>query len=698
MRVVLYSWPSRTHTCPVYSSVCFRDFPSTRGATSLPLDMAQQLPNPVDSVLDHLLQAIRDGLRLYPAHAGAVRVVIESEAGEPLHVVKIDARLPPASKPALPPLRLRPTPLAELIAATAALQVDGWERRDAQDQGLLQRCLEQQQRIAELEQRLQEMHHELHHHATLPSPTAPSSPSSSTDDDSSSCDSGTGDSSQCSHGSNTDENDREPSTSIVAMTDDADDASPSPLSCPQASDIFTAVRKSERSKTNVERWCPPAQHAAFDRAAESAPPSSSHPRKHKAKRRRRSRRDDDDREQSISSDVMSVEVETADDETGGDDDDAVEVAALVAKLREGYDKRTSVSLDALCKESVLSLRQHVLDEAADRGVAPTIAGQITALITTSTSLKMVGYYLRAILAHRLKTTSQKCYRRLARDTLGLKSPADIAAYPALFEFVQHHYPGMATATVEAWLENPIITADLTWTEWKRYLTKQGRVTIDAALQRFKAATAPFQDWMQLGWVEIYDDEKLGQGVRALRDIHLPTSKAKEAQRDVTASISVVAADLHWAGPECVLDKDAAREADPMYLVQFDKQRVFDARHHWMGKINHLPDRLCNLKLTSTGKLVQTREIAVGEALTFEYGVDYWVYQLSGLELSDCLVSNSAQSNRGTLDVFRRMHDSVLDYTALLSCDWVRRRPVVRSELEREMWIEHLTEYLRERVL
>jgi hypothetical protein len=93
-------------------------------------------------------------------------------------------------------------------------------------------------------------------------------------------------------------------------------------------------------------------------------------------------------------------------------------------------------------------------------------------------------------------------------------------------------------------------------------------------------------------VEIYDDEKLGgQGVRALRDIpwHMLASKAQSAQRNLEASISVVAADLHCAGPECVLTKDAVRDADPTYHLQLDRQHVFDARCHWIGKINHLPD-------------------------------------------------------------------------------------------------------------
>lgn len=197
-------------------------------------------------------------------------------------------------------------------------------------------------------------------------------------------------------------------------------------------------------------------------------------------------------------------------------------------------------------------------------------------------------------------------------------------------------------------------------------------------------------------MEIYDDEKLGgQGVRALRDIHLPTSRTKQAQRDVVASVSVVAADLHCADPELVLVKgDPKLEADPVYLVELDRQHVFDARQHWVGRINHLPMPHCNLKLTSSGKLVQIKPIQSGEALTFDYGVDYWVYQLSGLELSDWLVGGSSvPCDRGTLDLFRRMHECVFDYTDLFKCDWVKRRPTVWTELERELWMVNLTEYI-----
>ena len=627
--------------------------------------------------LDHLLQAVRDGLLLHPAHAGAVRIVIESEAGDPLHVVKVDTRRTHASRPALRP-RPRSASFGEVIAVSSSAQ-----QRYGPERGslLLERCGEQQRRITELEQRLQEMQQELYQRggSSPPAHPVPLSPASLTDNDSSSSIS-----SNSPHRSDDDDDGHETSTSTVAMTDDADDAPSSSLPRPQASDnsISTAARKSGRSKNTIDRWTP-------SRAILSTTASSTH-KERKAKRRRRGHLDVSDGEQSTCSDKQSMEVDSA--SVSEDEDDAVEVAALVVKLREGYDMRQSVALDSLSRESMASLRQQVLGDA-DGLVSSTTLGQITSVIATSTSLKTVGYYLRATLAHRLKTNSHRCYKRLARDTLGLKSPTDVAAYPALYELVQQHYPNVGSVPVEAWLENPIFTADMTWSEWKRCLTKKGRPIIDAALQQFKASVAPFQDWMQLGWVEVYDDNKHGQGVRALRDICMPASKAKEAQRDVAASISVVAADLHCAGSECVLDKDAAREADPMYLVQLDKQRVFDARHYWIGKINHLPDRLCNLKLTNAGKLVQTREIAAGLALTFDYGVDYWVYQLSGLELSEWCAGSSVVCSRGRQDLFRRMHQNVQDYTDLLHRDWVKRPPAVWSELEREAWMANLIENL-----
>ena len=218
---------THSHVPNVLSLCIVASLPRNRCPIPSRLIMSHLCPDPVD--LNVLLQAIRDGLLLHPARAGAVRVVIESEAGEALHVVRIDAR---RSGPVKRASRAHPPPglLAELIAATSSA-VEG-EQRDAEDRGLLQQCHEQQQRIAELEQQLRQAQEGLHRQPSHPLLLSPSSPASSTDSDD-------------SHRSSVDEA-RE---GTVLMMDEADDAPPSssvsPLSPPA-----TVVRKSERSKSN----------------------------------------------------------------------------------------------------------------------------------------------------------------------------------------------------------------------------------------------------------------------------------------------------------------------------------------------------------------------------------------------------------------------------------------------------------------
>jgi hypothetical protein len=157
--------------------------------------MTTQQPVPID--LDDVLRQIRDSLVLYPARHGAVKLVIESEAGEEIHVLKIDSR-------SRAPLRTAPTLMLSplLPPAASALRVDNSERTgtdihqeqmQTEDHGLLQQCRAQQRRIAELELRLQQARDELRQHSphsplSLSSSSALSdrqvvSPAHSTDDD-----------------------------------------------------------------------------------------------------------------------------------------------------------------------------------------------------------------------------------------------------------------------------------------------------------------------------------------------------------------------------------------------------------------------------------------------------------------------------------------------------------------------------------
>jgi hypothetical protein len=313
--------------------------------------------------------------------------------------------------------------------------------------------------------------------------------------------------------------------------------------------------------------------------------------------------------------------------------DEDEVATLVNRLQDAHHSMDCNGLNSVSRDAVLRLSQLVMgstgeDEKDDSDALYLIcAKQVSSVITTSTSLKMVGYYLRAVLVDKVRRRHRRAYLSATRRLLGIKSGADIVAYSSFYAFVQQHCPSVARGgqDVESWMSQPLFLADISWRDWRRYLSRRNRWIIETALQRFHLSIQPLQDWQQLGLVEVYDAARLRQGVRAVRD--LPLSKDRRSGRG-----AVVAADLAASLPPL----QAEQSIYLSYVVSWDGKHRFDAQHHWTGKINHLPTPHANLKLISTGKLVQVRDIAAGDPLTYNYGVDYWVYQLTGLPLSATL--------------------------------------------------------------
>lgn len=88
------------------------------------------------------------------------------------------------------------------------------------------------------------------------------------------------------------------------------------------------------------------------------------------------------------------------------------------------------------------------------------------------------------------------------------------------------------------------------------MSKENQWMIETSLERFHQSIQRFQDWMQLSWIDIYDDETLGQGVRALQDIPLSNISANKKSTSniivninevVTASANNQAADDHVDG-------------------------------------------------------------------------------------------------------------------------------------------------------
>ncbi len=375
-----------------------------------------------------------------------------------------------------------------------------------------------------------------------------------------------------------------------------------------------------------------------------------------------------------------------------------QVAALVVKLRECHARRQkALNWESVSQQAVLQLGRDILGDGdgteVDSLVYRQCATKIEVLISTSTAMRMVGYYLRSVLAARLKRSHKNKYVRSARILLGLKSSADITAYPAFCSFIQQHCPSVASGVMnlDAWLQEPIFLADIGWAEWRRYLSKSHRWIIDTAIEQFTASLQPHRDWMQRCWVEVYDDPRLGRGVRAVRNIPLPTSNQRHHSSAVDGGDNfAVAADL------CLLAQESTGQQQQIalwYRVEWDggKQQL-DAEQFWVGRINHLPMPHCNLKLTGNGKLVQRRAIAAGEALTFDYGVQWWTHRVTGSTWNEWMTTGTLYCRKGSADLFYRMHESVLDYTPLLAMGWDARLSNAASELEREAVMMEMWEH------
>ena len=60
-----------------------------------------------------------------------------------------------------------------------------------------------------------------------------------------------------------------------------------------------------------------------------------------------------------------------------------------------------------------------------------------------------------------------------------------------YSFVQQHCPSVASGNVdvEAWLKEPVLAADISWTAWRRYLCKPNRPMLDRAMEQLRETAA-----------------------------------------------------------------------------------------------------------------------------------------------------------------------------------------------------------------
>ena len=155
----------------------------------------------------------------------------------------------------------------------------------------------------------------------------------------------------------------------------------------------------------------------------------------------------------------------------------------------------------------------------------------------------------------------------------------------------------------------------------------------------------------------------------MRDIPLPTSNRGHPSPAVDGGDNLaVAADL------CLLAQGQLQrqQTDPWYRVDWDS-----------GK-----------QQLDVG--VQHKAIAAGEALTLDYGVQWWTQRVTGVTWNEWMTTGTLSCRRCSADLFYRMQESVLDYTPLLGVGWDKRLSNATSELERETVMMEMCEYLDER--
>jgi hypothetical protein len=157
------------------------------------------------------------------------------------------------------------------------------------------------------------------------------------------------------------------------------------------------------------------------------------------------------------------------------------------------------------------------------------------------------------------------------------------------------------------------------------------------------------DWYDAGLVEISYHSRLGGQIIAAKTIDT-------SQLTPLCGLDIVKAGqfLHQAPA----GKNEGSREDVSYLVESLNGIVYDLQPTWMGLLNHAPPGLANMYTFGTIFTPYPNQIIRKRTpLTWDYGVHYWVYQLTGIEYS--------QWNRDALLVFCEMHQRVVDYTVLL---------------------------------
>jgi hypothetical protein len=159
------------------------------------------------------------------------------------------------------------------------------------------------------------------------------------------------------------------------------------------------------------------------------------------------------------------------------------------------------------------------------------------------------------------------------------------------------------------------------------------------------------DWLALGKVAVKRGvDTFNKGIVAKMNIDLPTLKKTRIISELSG-IPLQEELVQKMTPEIAAVALA-------YAIQNNDGDYIDLRGSWLGDINHGPPALANCTMQDHA-LVQTKSIKAGEQLLFDYGVDYWIFNMTHTDFSSWTDEND-------ISIWEEMHERVVDYSELLS--------------------------------
>lgn len=170
-----------------------------------------------------------------------------------------------------------------------------------------------------------------------------------------------------------------------------------------------------------------------------------------------------------------------------------------------------------------------------------------------------------------------------------------------------------------------------------------------------------QDWMSKGWVILKNTNTIGKGIFATRD--LPINKFEQTLNYVGSLTDSEQIPLDMAQ---LCQPSFAEFVITVYNDQTGKETAYNLKNHWTGVINHTRPDDCNLLAIGKGDIVQLRSIKKNDQLFYDYGVDYWVFQLTHKPFETW--------NENDQLVFKKMHENTSDYRSLMEQKLYNQHP------------------------